>query len=184
MDKYLKHIPNILSALRILVSIILIFFNFEIFVTAGLIVFCILSDIFDGIIARYLKVESERGAALDTLGDIVFGVALLKYVFTNYGEIITGYIEIFIVVALIRLLAIITAAIKTKRFLMLHTIGNKITGAAVVSALIVYIIFKWEIVIGMVYFIALISAAEELIIISSSKKISPDIKGLWWLKNQ
>lgn len=65
--------PNFLSVSRICLSLLLVALLFR--YTAykpwivGLFVFCVISDIFDGPIARKRGLESQKGAFLDRLGD-------------------------------------------------------------------------------------------------------------------
>jgi len=73
-----KHIPNILSFIRIPVSIAMpllagshMIWFFVCFTVAGL------SDVFDGIIARKLGITSEFGEKIDSLGDGVFVLCLV-----------------------------------------------------------------------------------------------------------
>ena len=78
MREKAKHIPNALSILRIPVSLAMPLFGyfhmptfFVCFVVAGL------SDVFDGIIARKLKVQSAFGEKIDSIGDGVFITCLI-----------------------------------------------------------------------------------------------------------
>ena len=66
------HIPNIISALRILGAICLLFLypaGVAFWVIYG---FCGVSDTLDGYLARKLHAESKTGAVLDSVADICF----------------------------------------------------------------------------------------------------------------
>lgn len=68
----MNSLPNILSALRFLGAIGLLFFNpvgAAFWVIYG---FCGISDMLDGYLARKLHAESKAGALLDSVADICF----------------------------------------------------------------------------------------------------------------
>lgn len=73
-----KHIANILSGIRILIAIVLLDYN-EI-TLSFLKLFCLagLTDLLDGPVARYTKSVSVKGAVLDTSGDILTYVAVVR----------------------------------------------------------------------------------------------------------
>jgi CDP-diacylglycerol--glycerol-3-phosphate 3-phosphatidyltransferase len=57
-------------------------------IVLGLITVCILSDIFDGIIARQLNISSQHFRLLDTLFDLAFYITSLYYVWSVNPEVI------------------------------------------------------------------------------------------------
>ncbi len=75
----MHNLPNILSALRIALSLTL--FALRPFTLPFRLVFLLagISDVLDGFLARRYHWESDIGAKLDTVGDLVFvAVALLR----------------------------------------------------------------------------------------------------------
>jgi CDP-diacylglycerol--glycerol-3-phosphate 3-phosphatidyltransferase len=88
----IKHIPNMLSFLRIPVSIAMPFLGrnymrwfFVCFVIAGL------TDVFDGVIARKFNLCSKFGEKIDSLADGIFiscliltGVLAIRFTITSY----------------------------------------------------------------------------------------------------
>lgn len=84
----------------------------------------------DGTIARKLGTESEFGSKFDTIADIVFVVAAAYKMFPVM-EIPKG-IWIWIgVIALIKIINIISGFVVEKQFVSVHTVANKITGLLV-----------------------------------------------------
>ena len=84
----------------------------------------------DGTIARKLGTESEFGSKLDTIADIIF-VAAAAYKILPVMEIPKG-IWIWIgVIALIKIINIISGFVVAKQFVSVHTAANKITGLLV-----------------------------------------------------
>ena len=77
MRRFYKHLPNTLTALNLLFGSLAIVYAMqgEILQAAYLLLLAFHFDIFDGLTARLLKVESELGKEMDSLADIVsFGL--------------------------------------------------------------------------------------------------------------
>lgn len=81
----------------------------------------------DGIVARKTGKESEFGARLDSIADIVFVLVCLVKLIPVINIPVWLYVWIGII-ALIRIINIVSGFIIQKRFVMLHTIMNKVTG--------------------------------------------------------
>ena len=118
---------NIITGSRILTSIALLFFPtfspafYALYLAGGI------TDMIDGTVARKTGNVSEFGAKLDSIADIVFAVACLIKLLPVI--IIPKWLYIWIgIIALIRIINIVSGFIMQKRFVMLHTIMNKITG--------------------------------------------------------
>ena len=176
----MKHLPNIITLSRIVSAIVLLLvhpFSKAFFV---LYTYCGISDAADGFLARKFNLASEKGARLDSVADIVFyGVTAFK-IFPELCGTLTPLIWCVIAVAaLLRVISYITAAIKYHCFASLHTYMNKLTGFLVFTLpYIVYIPFVKSVflVIGIV---AVLAAAEELIIHITSKRYNANRKALW-----
>ena len=82
----------------------------------------------DGTIARKLGTSSKFGEKLDTVADFVFAViALFKLL---PAMIISKIIWIWTgLIAVIKLINIISGFVVQKRFVTVHSLANKITGA-------------------------------------------------------
>ena len=70
----MKHLPNILSLLRIVGAIALLLSNVSSILFCMLYIVCGISDITDGCLARKLKCDTRTGALLDSLADFCFVV--------------------------------------------------------------------------------------------------------------
>ena len=118
---------NIVTSLRIVCSIALLFFPvfspafYALYLTAGL------SDMVDGWIARKTHTASELGAKLDTIADIVFFIVCLVKLLTVLNIPVWIYVWIGII-ALIKIINIISGFVVQKRFVSVHSIMNKTTG--------------------------------------------------------
>ena len=124
----MKSIANIITGSRIVFSIALLFITpfspmfYVLYGAAGL------TDMIDGAVARKTNTVSAFGAKFDTIADIVFvAVCLIKLL-----PILDIPVWLWIwiaVIALIKVINIISGAIMFKRMIALHTVMNKITGA-------------------------------------------------------
>ena len=122
-----KQIANILTGFRILGSIALLFcpvFSAHFYV---LYLFCGLTDMIDGTVARWTQSASLFGSRLDTAADLAFtAVSLLKILpviqLEKWLWIWGGAI------AAIKIGCQILGMVRFKRMISLHTISSKMTG--------------------------------------------------------
>ena len=131
MDK-IKNLPNIITALRIIGTICLLFLEpfsyifFVIYTLAGI------TDILDGFVARITHTSSEFGAKLDSAADLIFYAVMILKILPNLLELLPAGIWIFAAIIVgIRIASYILAGVKFRCFASLHTYLNKLTGFAV-----------------------------------------------------
>ena len=122
-----KHIANIITCCRILGSVLLLFFPVFSVQFYILYLFCGLTDMVDGTIARKTNSTSNIGAKLDTIADFVFvAVSLIKILPAIQ---LPKFLWIWLsVIAIIKFSNIMMGIIYKKKLISLHTIMNKITG--------------------------------------------------------
>ena len=123
----MKTLANNITITRILCSVALLFcpvFSpafYTLYIIAGV------SDMLDGWVARRTHTTSELGARLDTIADIVFVVVCLVKLLPVLD--ITTWLYVWIgVIALIKIINIISGFIVQKRFVSVHSTMNKVTG--------------------------------------------------------
>lgn len=123
----MKKIANIITICRILLSVLIFFFPafspmfYACYFTAGL------TDMLDGAIARKTNTTSEFGCKFDTIADFVFIVVCIIKLLPDLQFPIWLYIWISII-AIIKIVNVISGYVVHKQFLALHTLANKITG--------------------------------------------------------
>lgn len=137
------------------------------------------SDILDGWLARKTGTESDFGAKLDSIADLLFCIVMLIRLFPVMWEALP--VRIWYAVAgifLVRLAAYFIAAIKYRRFASLHTKLNKLTGGAIF--LLPYILaistgasYSWT-----VCALACAASLEELAIHLHQKCYCADVKSV------
>ena len=119
---------NLITSCRILLSLLLLFFPalspgfYGLYLAAGL------SDMLDGFVARRTNSASPLGAKLDSMADIVFlAVCLIKLL-----PVLALPIWLWVwvgLIALLRLVNVVSGFVRRKKLVLLHTSANKLTGA-------------------------------------------------------
>ena len=123
----MKNLANCITVSRILMSVLLIAtrtFSFAFYV---LYIYCGVSDMLDGYIARKSKNATKSGSMLDSIADITFFIiSIVKIVpFINlHNEIIIW----MLIITLIKISNVVCGYINYKKLIFPHTIANKITG--------------------------------------------------------
>lgn len=166
----LKHAANIISAGRIVASPLLFFSldNAPLFLVLYLI--CGLSDVLDGYIARKTNTESELGARLNSVADLILFTAITVSIVLWLGDGILVFLPWLLITVLIRCTNIAIAACKYHSFAILHTWGNKLTGALVFLTP-VFVRYQLRAGLWVVCLTAVLSAAEEGVIHLTSAKL-------------
>ncbi len=123
----MKHLPNVISALRFLGAVCVLFFGVESCAFWVIYFVCGLSDMADGYLARKLGCESKTGAMLDSLADLVFVVfccskLIPALAFPKWLWIWGG------VIVAIKVINQISALVMYKKCVFPHTVANKVTG--------------------------------------------------------
>lgn len=119
---------NLITSCRILFSLLLLFFPalspgfYGLYLAAGL------SDMLDGFVARRTNSASPLGAKLDSMADLVFlAVCLIKLL-----PVLTLPVWLWVwmgLIALLRLVNVVSGFVRRKKLVLLHTRANKLTGA-------------------------------------------------------
>ena len=120
---------NIITGSRIIVSFPLLFLPLSSIWFFVLYLFCGLTDMIDGTIARKTEAVSQFGARLDTVADLVFmlvcGVKILPRV--CFPVWLWAWIAL---IALTKAFNIALVFVRTKKLLSIHSVLNKTTGFA------------------------------------------------------
>ena len=85
------------------------------------------TDVIDGIVARKTNTASEFGAKLDTVADFIFVIVCLIKLLPVLDIHMWIYVWI-VVIAVIKVLNVVCGYAVQKKFVVAHTIMNKVTG--------------------------------------------------------
>ena len=122
-----KQIANIMTSFRIFGSIGLLVCPVFSACFYGLYIFCGLTDMVDGTIARKTGATSSFGARLDTIADFLFVIAA----FVKILPVIRIPVWIWVwavVIAVVKLVNLVWGILGRKQMPSVHTIANKATG--------------------------------------------------------
>ena len=120
------YIPNILSLIRIPLSLSLLLFVSNYYGFMILYSLCGLSDILDGYVARKMNLQSTRGAKLDSLADLImYTVVIIMLCLWDFNAL-ADFIPFLMPVALLRGANIGIMYRKFYQLGAIHTIGNRL----------------------------------------------------------
>lgn len=171
----IKHIPNIITSLRLVFSIILLFIKPFSILFFLFYILCGISDVLDGYIARKINCNSPCGATFDSIADLLFITILLIIFIPIIPWSKWMLFGLFAIVGL-RFFSLVIGFIKYHTLTFLHTYANKAAGLTLFCFPILYYLFGLPTTTALVFFIAGVSAMEELIIMITSKELHRDIK--------
>ena len=162
---------NIITGFRVLISIALLFcpvFSpvfYMLYLIAGL------SDMIDGTIARRTNTVSEFGTRLDTAADFVFVVVCLIKLLPVIS--MPAWLCIWIVIiALIKIINIISGYIVQRKLVAVHSVMNKVTGVLLFILPLTFPIVPLEYLAIPVCAVATFAAVQE----GHYIRTDPDIK--------
>ena len=123
-----KHIANIITGSRIIFSLTLLVIPLSSAWFYVLYLFCGLTDMIDGAIARKTNAVSSFGSKLDTASDFIFmAVCAVKILPIIYLPVL---LWIWIaVIAIIKFANIVLGFVLRKKLVVYHSVLNKITGS-------------------------------------------------------
>ena len=153
-------IANIITGFRVLISIALLFcpvFSpvfYVLYLIAGL------SDMIDGTIARRMNTVSEFGARFDTAADFVFVVVCLIKFLPVIS--IPAWLYVWIVlIALIKIIIIISGYVVQKKLVAVHSVMNKVTGVSLFILPLTFLIVPLKYLAIPVCAVATFAAVQE-----------------------
>ena len=123
-------------------------------------IYCGISDILDGYIARKTKSTSRIGARLDSIADIIFVIVAMSKILPVLN-LSKGIIICVIIIALIKIVNFICGYIYYKKIVLLHTIANKITGLLLFIAPLIIRNVNSVILVVIICIVATFSAIQE-----------------------
>ena len=124
-----KKMANVITGCRIIFSIGLLFAPVPSSMFYGFYLLAGFTDMIDGTVARMTHTDSEFGAKLDTMADVVFVAAcMIKLIpVLSMPWWLWGWIGVIVV---IKVSTIMIGILGSKKLVAIHSICNKVTGAA------------------------------------------------------
>ena len=180
--KILKHVPNILSALRIILSIVLLFLTAKPWVF--LVVYLIngATDVFDGRIARRFHAESSLGSKLDAVGDsMLFGAAAICMIFLADLDVeLVRCLAVLGPAVLYKIANVFVTRARFKQWNMMHTTLNKTVFVTLYFYVPVFLLLR-EVNFAMVLAISVlicVACFEETVTLLRLEEYDVNCKGI------
>jgi CDP-diacylglycerol--glycerol-3-phosphate 3-phosphatidyltransferase len=184
---WLRHVPNVLSGARALAVPVLLVLALEEQRVAftWVLIPALLSDIFDGWIARSFALESKMGAALDSVADSLMLFVSVYGIWVFHPEVIREHAWLCGIAVGLWALEDLLALARYGRLSSFHTYLSK-----VVANLLGFFI-GWLFLFGfepwMFYLAAgtsIIASLEELALLRVLPEWRADVRGLWWVLHE
>ncbi len=165
----MKSIPYILVLIRLILApiIVLIAFNFENchYIIVSLMTFGLLTDIFDGIIARQLNISNEKLRRLDSQTDLIFWLSIGFSAWHLKSAILENYTVSISVIFLMEILCYVISIYKFGRETCTHAYLSKLFGLSMFVAFFNLIAFnQGGIILFSAVLIGLISHIDRIMI--------------------
>lgn len=160
------HIPNTLSAFRILLAPVLLivaWYGYH-WLFLGLWLFSYFTDVLDGFIARRFGLSSELGAKLDTAADFAIYSASPLAIWWLWPDLMRQEWPFFLAIMLSILLPPVIGFIKFQRMTSYHTLLVKLSIILVVFSLVYWFLGGSPWPFRLVTAVAIIAALEQIAI--------------------
>jgi CDP-diacylglycerol--glycerol-3-phosphate 3-phosphatidyltransferase len=180
-----RHVPNVLSSVRIACAPALLLLAFAGAQTAytWVLVPALLTDAADGWLARAWGVQSRLGARLDSLGDSLLWSAGLAGLVAFQRETLLQYRWFIGAAVTAWLLENLLAWFRYGRLSSFHTRLSKVSGVLLGVCIAVLFVFGtqgWLLCAATLCSLA--ASLEELWLLALLPEWRADVEGVWWLR--
>jgi cardiolipin synthase (CMP-forming) len=179
-----RHVPNALSVVRIACAPVLL-----LLVLAGqerafawVLVPALLTDAFDGWIARGFHLESRAGARLDSIGDSLIWYAALAGIVGFHGDVLASHRVFVGTIVAMWLLESALAWRRYRRLSSFHTYASKAAG--VLLSVYTGVLFIWGHQPWLLYLAgtcSILANVEEIVLLKLLPQWRTDVGGAWWV---
>ena len=180
----IRHIPNLISAARILsvpVLVVLAYLNKE-EPFKWLLLAALLSDIADGLIARSFKLTSTLGAKLDSIGDTLLMAAAFYGTGVFHQEFVNNHMTWFVVVLGLWVSTILISFLRYGRLASFHSYASRVSAYAL--GIFVMVLFLWgfkPLIFYAAVIISVLAILEEYVMFWLLPDWTPNARGVYWI---
>lgn len=180
----MKTIPFILILLRLIFAVVfpvLVWLKWENahVIIAILVVIGLITDIFDGIIARKLGVDTKKIRIWDSNVDVIFWISGIASTFYLRWDIIKPIFWLIMLVVAVETLAYVVSFVKFKRTIATHTILAKFWTLTLLVFLLEALIFNSTYSFYVCFILGVLSRIEIILIILILKEWTTDIPSIF-----
>jgi phosphatidylglycerophosphate synthase len=184
-----KQIPLILIFTRLGIGIVLVLLSLlhiKHFAITSIVLLSLglLTDIFDGIIARRLNISTQKLRRLDSTIDQIFFTLVLLAAFINSSTFFTSHATWLIILISLELLTYLVCFVKFKKEIATHSIGAKIWTLFLFATLVqVLALGQASALFFICFWLGIISRVEIIGILLILKKWTNDVPTIYhaWL---
>jgi len=182
--RMLRQLPNLLSAARLLATPVLAVLAAMRHETAftWVLIPALLSDIFDGLIARLWNLGSRLGAVLDSVADTLLMLVSCYGIWVFHPEVIREHAWLCGTAVGLWLLEDLLALLRYGRLSSFHTYLSKIV--ANLLGLFIGWLFLFGFEPSLLYLAAgtsILASLEELALLRALPQWRANVRGLWWV---
>ena len=176
-----KIMPNVLSGFRLVATPFLLYLAWEGHHNSFLVLLALslMTDAFDGYIARRLDTTSEFGTRLDSLGDMATYLSVPLCAYWLWPEILKREVFFVLLVIVAYTMPLIAGYAKFRRFPSYHTWAAK--SSAVLISIAVFMLFitdiAWPFRVAAV--IQVLVACEEIAITLRLSELQSNVCSYW-----
>ncbi len=178
------NVPNFISLYRLLVFPVILFAALSGRESLFVVLLCIslVSDVLDGNIARYFKLQTHFGAALDNLADIcTYAMAVLGLFVFKWAEIEPHALILYVFFGLF-ILSYIVAFSRFGKIPGLHLYSA--VSAGYIQSIFFFVLFVFGFYTWMYYLAigwGIVAYTEKIFVLFKLDDIKIGVKGLYWL---
>lgn len=180
----LRQLPNALSVSRIAatpVLLVLAAIGAEA-AFASLLVFALLTDIADGLIARLCHLQSKLGALLDSTADALLLSTALYGVWVFHRPIVEEHWIAGAMLIGFWIIETVVALARYGRLSSFHTYVCKVAGYLLgifIGTLFIFGFTPWLLYLAVA--VSVLGNLEELVLLALLPEWRADVRGLWWV---
>jgi len=178
------NVPNLISLYRLLVFPVILFMALAGHETSFVVLLCIslVSDVLDGNIARYFKLQTNFGAALDNLADIcTYAMAILGLFVFKWADIEPHVWFLYLFLSVF-ILSYFVSFFRFGKIPGLHLYSA--VSAGYVQSIFFFVLFVFGFYTWMFYIAVgwgLLAYIEKILVLIRLNDIKIGVKGLYWL---
>lgn len=181
--KELSTLPNLLTCFRFVSAPILLALAWQDYGNGFLLLLALtfLSDILDGMAARYLNQESQLGALLDSWADLLIYATITISAWWLWPETMQRELLYVLLTISSYLLPVAVGLIKFRAFTSYHTWLVKAAAATMGTSFFLLLLFEIVWPFRLAALICLIAAFEEIAISYYLSELHSNVRSLWHL---
>lgn len=177
----LTHLPNAISIVRILIAPVALWSAWQgneslykwLFTAA------VVSDFLDGAIARLLRIESDLGARLDALGDMLTYLVLVFAVSWLWPDFINERLWLIVIVLGVYAVSFAIGFLRFRRLNAFHSWAGKTTAVLMAVGMVVWFVGGPGWVFNVALGVSLLSGIEQIFIASIIPAWRTTVPTMW-----